>query len=289
MNLRLASLSLACLASAAGAQLSTLCPKNQQPDYGYDGIECYNCEVSGRGQPWIVFHREPRIRNIRHAGPADGKLREGDTLVSIDGLAITTRAAAERYASAKAGDTVQFVVRRSDGTATVSIVAGAKCAPGTPLSFSWTLSRDSFRLKPMAFTSPLRQRMGYAWTLHPGVTRSFQDSLGSGPGWIGIGLVRVLASPDDLRAANINESLFRESPEIVAIAPNSPAEAAGLLPGDTLVAVNGAALTSAQGARLFLRTPAGAPLEITIRRKGETKRVTVTPRSPPGSINWMSR
>ncbi|WP_207456166.1 M50 family metallopeptidase [Herbiconiux sp. SYSU D00978] len=57
----------------------------------------------------------------------------------------------------------------------------------------------------------------------------------------------------------------------------APGNAAGLLPGDRIEAIDGTAITSWNQATALIRESAGDPLEFTIVREGETTDATVTP------------
>ena len=299
MTKRMVLVALLCAASTAAAQTVTYTPKycqgGSQPDYGFDSIDCINCEISGRGQPWIVFHNPPVIRNIRSDGPAAGKLMEADTLVAIDGLAITTRAAAERYGAAATGDSLVFRVRRSSGTLNVTIAAGARCAPGTKLAWTWTTAPRyaiTQNLKSLTFT---RTPTKFTWNIAPMYfTRGYAlDSGQVRPGWIGIAMFRMLRTTDQLRdesgyfrrwvaTGDSANGVFEQLPEIAAVAPGSPADSAGITAGDTLVAVDGISVLTPDGARRFLDAPVGVALQITVRRGSQARTVSVVPKAPPG-------
>jgi regulator of sigma E protease len=68
-------------------------------------------------------------------------------------------------------------------------------------------------------------------------------------------------------------------PEIGGIAPGSPAEAAGLRPGDIVRGVNGRELTTIPDFQREIQQHLGQPMEVTLERNGEPVRLTVTPRS----------
>lgn len=292
--MRISRIALLFLASTVSAQTPAFnyaaCPQSVQPDYGFDGIDCVNCEISGRGQPWIVFHTEPSIHAIRRPGPAVGKLMDGDTLVAIDGLTITTRAAAERYASVKPGDSVQFRVRRGGSPVTATIVAGGKCVPGTtPSTYTWSYDRR-LAFTPQSWTwsfTPLKHLTPVQWNAGTARFALRRPDSAAVAGWIGIGMFRVLTTPDELRSNN--GSIFSVMPEVAAIAPESPAALAGIELGDTLMAVDGISVLTAAGARRFINAPIGVPLELTLRRNGESRRVTVVPKAPPSSPPANSR
>src|SRR5688572_22064459 len=66
--------------------------------------------------------------------------------------------------------------------------------------------------------------------------------------------------------------------EVGAVQEGSAAEAAGLEPGDRIVAVNGEPLGSFEELQLVVRDSPGVPLSFTIERAAERLEVTVTPR-----------
>ncbi len=70
--------------------------------------------------------------------------------------------------------------------------------------------------------------------------------------------------------------------EIMDIAPSSPAESAGMLAGDTVVSVNGIAITSADQIQTLIQGQKGSPVTMVLLRNGQNVTISVTPRvSPP--------
>ena len=69
------------------------------------------------------------------------------------------------------------------------------------------------------------------------------------------------------------------TPGIDTVVAGSPAEAAGLLPGDTLLEVNGEALTQDGEGTVRLREiiAQGGPIALTVQREGETLSLGLTP------------
>ena len=57
----------------------------------------------------------------------------------------------------------------------------------------------------------------------------------------------------------------------------TPAQTAGLKPGDRLVSVNGTKVTSPQALSKVVHSSAGVPVNVTVQRKGATKTFVVTP------------
>ncbi len=66
--------------------------------------------------------------------------------------------------------------------------------------------------------------------------------------------------------------------QVLEVVPNSPAQAAGLLPEDIIVAVNGDRLENGtQELRDWIASSAGMPLELTVLRRRERLTLTATP------------
>src|SRR5262245_19292330 len=68
--------------------------------------------------------------------------------------------------------------------------------------------------------------------------------------------------------------------QLSAIAPNSPAEAAGLQPGDVVVAFDGQP-AGVQSFRELSQSHLDQPVHLTVRRADQTQEVVLTPRSAP--------
>ncbi|MDQ1498572.1 MAG: Lon-like protease [Actinomycetota bacterium] len=77
------------------------------------------------GYPVTAHGSGVAVVQVTPQGPADGKLRTGDVITAVDGVAVTL---AEELVSAvgrrKPGDTVVFTVGRTGGTQTVEVRAG---------------------------------------------------------------------------------------------------------------------------------------------------------------------
>jgi len=66
-------------------------------------------------------------------------------------------------------------------------------------------------------------------------------------------------------------------PEVGTVQPDSPAAAAGLLPGDRITAVDGQPIASFEELQSVVFASDGQPLQVSVDREGETLEVTVTP------------
>jgi regulator of sigma E protease len=74
----------------------------------------------------------------------------------------------------------------------------------------------------------------------------------------------------------------RNRVQLVEIAPNSPASAAGMQAGDILVSVGGVSIHSLDAVRPIIYANLGKPLEFVYERNGITHDVSVTPLANPG-------
>jgi S1-C subfamily serine protease len=91
-------------------------------------------------------------------------------------------------------------------------------------------------------------------------------------GWLGVGLQHV-AVPERMRDAAGRDAGMM----VVGIAPGSPAEQAGVLPGDIILEVDGRQTGRARGlATSLLPDRIGQPATLKLIRAGEVRMVTVT-------------
>ncbi|HYJ79394.1 MAG TPA: PDZ domain-containing protein, partial [Longimicrobiaceae bacterium] len=130
-------------ASAAGAQAPGGCPDGL-PRTATLGIGFFHCVGGGCSvnlkTPRGVTHdfsTEPRAWNIDPAGPAAGRLREGDVITAVDGVLVTTPDGGRRLANLQPGRGVVLGVRRGNAAAEVRVVPAAGCnAPGLVVNSS---------------------------------------------------------------------------------------------------------------------------------------------------------
>jgi serine protease Do len=101
------------------------------------------------------------------------------------------------------------------------------------------------------------------------------------PGWIGI---IVSGAPTQVRVQN-NEMFMRYLmyPQIASVDPSSPAQRAGLTPGDTLMAYNGRDVRAEEISMTRLLVPK-ATVKIRVRREGKVKELPVVVVEPPARI-----
>jgi membrane-associated protease RseP (regulator of RpoE activity) len=101
------------------------------------------------------------------------------------------------------------------------------------------------------------------------------------PGWIGI---VVSGAPTQIRVEN-NEMFLRYLiyPEIASVDPSSPAQRAGLAPGDTLMAYNGRDVRREEISMTHLLVPR-ATVKVRVRREGKVKELPVVVAEAPPRI-----
>jgi serine protease Do len=101
------------------------------------------------------------------------------------------------------------------------------------------------------------------------------------PGWIGI---IVSGAPTQVRVEN-NEMYLRYLiyPQIASVDPSSPAQRAGLTPGDTLLAYNGRDVRAEEISMTRLLVPK-ATVRIRVRREGKVKELPVVVADAPPRI-----
>ncbi len=66
--------------------------------------------------------------------------------------------------------------------------------------------------------------------------------------------------------------------DVSIVKPGSPAEEAGILPGDLVIRINGEAIERFETMQQFARENPGVPLEVVVERDGEEVVMTVTPK-----------
>lgn len=118
-------------AFAAGAQGS--CPEGhpETGDLGISHLLCVggSCSVNLRtGNGYAHdFSTEPRIQGLDRNGPAWGRLQDGDVLIAIDGVLITTREGGRRLANLTPGKPVELRVRREGKETDVTVIPRLGC------------------------------------------------------------------------------------------------------------------------------------------------------------------
>jgi hypothetical protein len=104
----------------------------------------------------------------------------------------------------------------------------------------------------------------------------------SARGWFGMAFTCSECTIEPRTADRAPVWSFAEPPEIYRVEPGAPAEKAGLLPGDVLVAIDGIALDSDAGGKRFGQVEPGEKVRWTVRRGPLMRDIVVLAGERPG-------
>lgn len=241
------------LAAPAAAQVGSGVGVGAGQRRGWFGIQLAE-NVIQRGPGRVAYVQRPAINWVESGSPAyQAGLRNGDTLVSINGLAFTTPEGFEAFANAVPGTAVRLIVRKAGQEREVSV---------TPIDNPSSATTQDF------YMSRLRtaQRMGLT-----ALRNAFRSPLG----WLGMGLECEQCSVTNF-GQRMRGASFRQPPAVLTVDVDGPAHRAGLRRGDTLTTIDGVDLTSREGGRAFADVEPGQRVTLGVRRGGSERRVVLT-------------
>jgi len=257
---------------------------------GISSFECSNCRLytSDDERVWN-FSSEPIVRAVEPGSPVDGKIREGDAIVAVDGHLITTGEGGRRLANIQPGQAVSVVVRSGNRERTVVVIPDSECsrsgthaaAPAVPavpyapspeadVSVGVAVGVPRAAVAPRPDVAPAT---GVAVAVGP-VPRPTYTLLPSG--WFGFGIQCTNCRWSVEEETGLSEWTFSAPPEISSVQDGSPAAAAGLRRGDVLLEIDGELLVSQKGGQRFGSVEPGQRVRWTYRRGGETQTTTAT-------------
>ncbi len=259
---------------------------------GITGMECNCTFTSDEEERLWLFQAEPKVQGVDRDGPSHGKLKDGDVIVAIDGMLITTRKAGIRFANLVAGEPVELTVRRRGRTRSVTIMPRAAPEPEVPIDL--TVRRDdrsnTVTIEPRMAALPELARSIEELSKRAVEIGKVIDTMGlldalpefsSFPefnidftrkfprGWIGFGL-SFSGSIQEKGQDEPAEWRFNDPPSIKSIQPSSPADEAGLQVNDVLLEIDGLKLDSRRGGNRFSRMEPGQIVEWKVLRGGRT-------------------
>ena len=207
-----------------------------------------SCAVNGEVDGGFThrFTIEPSIWEIDPRGPAKD-LREGDQIVSIDDVLITTREGGRRLANLTASVPVRLRMRRGNQEFLSTLVPVRGC--NTP---KLTVTERSFTGRPPSPSEDVPPAIDFGMELECGDC-----------GWRTWGATLVWYSSERLR--------------VVDVMPDGPADRAGIRTGDTIVSVDGHALPGRQGGSYLGSLKPGYVVTLGRERGGQTDEVRIVP------------
>lgn len=239
---------LAVSAAPAWGQQTAVATTERRGWFGIS-LSCDECFIQ-RGPNRVAYTRAPAIYTVESGSPAhNAGLRNGDTIIAVDGMAITTPEGFERFAAARAGVPIRLTVRKQGQERIVEVVPAERSSASTIRDFY----EERLRIARRSGLNALRN--------------SFRSPLG----WLGMGLECEDCSVTE---TGVRRSWrFRRLPMVLTVDVDGPAHRAGLRRGDTLTAIDGIDLTTSEGGRAFAQVEPGQRVTLTMRRAGRDTRI----------------
>lgn len=265
-------------ALTAGAQTRMRCPEGHPMtgDIGLSHLLCVgsSCSVNLRTDRGFAhdFSTEPRIRGLEENSPAWGKLQEGDILVAVDGVLITTREGGRRLANLTPGRPIKLRVRRGGQEMDVAVVPRTGCnmpqlavlggASGATPAMRKTPATSQVQRRPGTLPVPEPPRIPEL--PEPAIDFGMEIECG-GCGW---------------RRQPGGELVFEtiQSPRILSIEEGGAADEAGLRPGDILLKVDGRPFKSPDGAEHLGALRPNQQVTLEIGRGGSLRTIRIVTR-----------
>jgi predicted metalloprotease with PDZ domain len=202
------------------------------------------------------FSTEPYAWYLDEDGPADGVLREGDQILAVDGLLITTRDGGRRFANLRPNVPVRLRIRRDGEEMEVRATPEPGC--NTP-----RLAVTSHRGRPP-------RRAQARPTLR-------ENSLREG----GPGVYFGLEVNCKTCGWKLENGVWRwhaaEPIGIVNVIAGSPADRAGVRAGDVLMRIDGQLLTQPDNGGFYATMRPGQVVRYEVMRRGRMVTIEVTP------------
>lgn len=276
---------------------------------GITGLDCRGeCTLTinekGEELAWS-FSVEPTITGVGRTGPAQGLLRAGDALVSVDGILITTPEGGRRYATVQPGQEVAIRYRRDGRIGEATVRAAGQCVPAYPGPAPQVVMPSVARVAPPAHP-PERGREPVAAVVVPrvrvapeavveaprpagistGVSTAVVSSravapvaLGSGPkARLGIALTCSDCGTAMDPETGVTVWFFTGPIEVTGVDAGGPADRAGIQIGDLITAVEQHPLETEEGGKAFSDLVPGESVRLAVvKRNGRRVEVQVTP------------
>lgn len=271
----------------SAARVSGQCT-DERATVGDLGVGMYHCVAGSCGiydgldRRYYTFSVEPQVWKIRPGGPASGRLRDRDVIVSVDGVLVTTARGGRMLANLNPGQAVRLTIRRHGVQREVTVPTGSTCAiPMLIWTRDPTSSAPEFRTRsPDAPAAP-----SYDYAPEAPTPGSIPDAVRT------TATLGLLVSCSDCGWYVDREGVLSwksmVAPVIAEIELDGPGYRAGLRPGDTITHVDGHSILTPSGGRRVAALRPGEKVSVTFVRAGRTGRadVTAAERIPEGA-DW---
>ncbi|MFQ5690169.1 MAG: PDZ domain-containing protein [Gemmatimonadota bacterium] len=120
----------------------------------------------------------------------------------------------------------------------------------------------------------------------PAPWASAQQARSGAPGWLGIRFQEYLECERPRSSASLR---CRKPLLVTGIAAEGPAQRAGVLPGDTLISIDGRPLTAEHREKVFASLREGSTIRLRVGREGGRRVLRVVPAHRParlGAVSW---
>lgn len=209
-------------------------------------LSCEECLILRGGR--VAYTRFPQIYTVESGTPAAlAGLRNGDTLVAVEGQLVTTPEGFERFASALPNVAIRVTVRNRGEHRDVTVTPADRSSATTVAEYIRQRTQTAQRRGMEALRSSFRSPMG----------------------WLGVSLECEGCSLSRMSAT------FRTPPAVAMVDVESPAARAGLRRGDTIIAIDSLDLTTRDGGRAFASIEPSQRMTLTVRRDGRERRVPI--------------
>jgi hypothetical protein len=205
-------------------------------------LDCMQCvvHISAAGM-WVEFGAEPVFRGMA----AGGARLNGDVLVSVEGLLITTVAGARRLAQLGTHPLL-LTVRR----------AGHELDLVFPQPIKWKFGTNDSIV------------VGFSAASSDSTTQRTEMNFATTRGWLGIALDCLRCTVDREDHSSRDRTIrFTTPPKVVAVEPGA-ASLAGFAAGDVIRTIDGYPMISAKGAERFSTLRPGQRVKFVVERRG---------------------
>lgn len=234
-------------------------------------------------RPWI-FRGPIHVVSVDATGPAAGVLAAGDRIIAVDDVPITDAAAAARLALLRPGASVRLTVQRGERTLVVPLTTSSICRDDARALGAYAPPLPSAARRPTspsaAPNAPAAQRRAGGGAIAVPMLPDLESS-----GWLGFAL--ACRHCGWAREAGDSAPYWESSapPTIYAVAPESPAADAGMLPGALLTHVNGYSVTNPAGGRALGAVRPGQRIRLRTTQDGSAREYDiVAAERPPATV-----